>query len=184
MYVDINHLELLKFKGCEGCIECCKKPMAPLILEDFDKVYKYFPILIAELDTFKPVMLLSNEISCPYLKNGQCTIYENRPPACRIYPYSPWYDKILLDLGCNGVGTEGKQIPLTKEEFFKSGFYEERFENINTKILKTQKWLKKKKLIYFTTYYNIKLYKTDNNDDMYDKKILRSFIHLNKYFGL
>ena len=71
MFVDLKHLDLLKFKGCEECVDCCKKPMAPLILDDFEKVYKYFPILIAELDTLKPVMLLSNKISCPYLKDNK-----------------------------------------------------------------------------------------------------------------
>ena len=165
MFVDLKHLDLLKFKGCEECVDCCKKPMAPLILDDFEKVYKYFPILIAELDTLKPVMLLSNKISCPYLKDNKCSIYINRPPACKIYPYSPWYDTILLDLSCRGVGIEGKYLPMKKEDFLYSEFYEERFDNIINKIKKTEEWLNTLKLTLFNTYHGINIYTIAKHND-------------------
>ena len=183
MYANINHLELIKFNGCDKCSECCKnKLMAPLVLEDFEKVYKYFPILIAKLDTYKPVMLLSNGVSCPYLKENKCTIYEKRPPACKIYPYSPWYDSILLDLSCKGIGIEGSPLPTRKEDFIKSDFYEERFENITEKLNKTSKWIEKLTLEYFGKIQHIKLYKIKNMHkdkftDMYEK----SLVHLKKY---
>ena len=182
MYADINHLELIKFNGCDGCTECCKsKLMAPLILEDFKKVYKYFPILIAKLDTYKPVMLLSNETSCPYLKKDKCSIYEKRPPACKIYPYSPWYDSILLDLSCKGVGIKGEALPLTKEEFYNSKFFDERIENITEKIEKTTIWLQNQQLIPFKIYKGIELFSIKNNDDKYSEMIIKSSVHLNKY---
>ena len=181
MFVDIRHLELLKFKGCKECTECCKKPLAPLILEDFKIIYNYFPILIAKLDYLRPVMLLSNEISCPYLNNGKCTIYENRPPACKIYPYSPWYDKILLDLSCSGVGCEGEYLPLNKKEFYNSSFYEERFENIKEKLNKTKKWLSKKDLIKIGSIKNIEIYKTDSINDEYDRMHQNSLEFLKNY---
>lgn len=182
MFVDIRHLELLKFKGCKECTECCKKPLAPLILEDFKKIYNYFPILIAKLDYLRPVMLLSNEISCPYLNNGKCTIYENRPPACKIYPYSPWYDKILLDLSCSGVGCEGEYLPLNKKEFYNSSFYEERFEKINKKIEATHKWLSTQKLIFLTSYKNIEFFTLEKNNDKYNLYHINSLKHLHNYF--
>jgi hypothetical protein len=183
MYADIKHLELLKFKGCDNCYECCKKPMAPLILNDFEKVYKYFPILIAKLDFFKPVMLLSNEISCPYLRNGKCTIYENRPPACKIYPFSPWYDSILLDIGCKGVGTYGNPLPLNEREFKNSEFYEERFENITEKITKTSNWIKNQTLKPFKTLHGIELFTLDRYENAFAELMKLSHKNLSNYFN-
>ena len=182
MFVDISYLELIKFKGCEGCTECCKKPMAPLILDDFEKIYKYFPILIAKLDVLKPVMLISNEKQCPYLINEKCSIYEKRPPACKIYPYSPWYDKILLDLSCKGIGTEGENLPLTINSFKNSTFFDERIIDIENKIIKTSEWLENKQLHPFITYYGIDLFDIKDKNDKYDEMIIKSKINLKNYF--
>jgi len=158
--------------------------MAPLILDDFKKVYKYFPILIAKLDTFRPVMLLSNGISCPYLKDNLCSIYEKRPPACKIYPFSPWYDKILLDISCKGVGIKGEFLPLTHKEFKKSKFYEERFENINYKLKRTNNWINNTFFNFYATIQNIKLYKIYKNNDIYSALAMKSLINLKYYKGL
>jgi len=182
MYCDIKKLHLLKFNNCTDCIECCKsKLMAPLVLDDFKKVYNYFPILIAKLEDFKPVMLLSNETSCPYLKNNRCSIYKKRPPACKIYPFSPWYDKILLDLSCKGIGIKGDLLPLEYEEFKNSKFYEKRFENITEKIKYTQKWLQTKKIIKVATIKSIELYKIDSVKDEFDKMHKISLKFLKNY---
>jgi Fe-S-cluster containining protein len=183
MYVDINYLENLKFNNCKECSECCKnKYLAPLILEDFEKVYKYFPIFIAKLDILKPVMLLSNEKQCPYLINEKCSIYEKRPPACKIYPYSPWYDKILLDLSCKGIGTEGENLPLTINSFKNSAFFDERIIDIENKIIKTSEWLENKQLHPFITYYGIDLFDIKDKNDKYDEMIIKSKINLKNYF--
>jgi len=184
MFVDIKYLELIRFNECKECSECCKKPMTPLVLDDFEKVYEYFPILIAKLDIFKPVMLLSNEISCPYLKEDWCSIYENRPPACKIYPYSPWYDKILLDLSCKGIGTKGKIIPTDYNEFKNSTFFEKRFINITEKLQNTLKWLEKEELTDFGEYKNIKLYKLKPNDNHYNLLHQKSLQNLKNYSNI
>jgi len=182
MYVDIEYLNLIKFQGCIECVECCKKPMAPLILEDFEKVYEHFPILIAKLDVFKPVMLLSNEEKCPYLKNGKCSIYDTRPPACKIYPYSPWYDKILIDLSCPGIGIKGKKLPCSKTEFINSDFYEERFDRITEKLNKTLEWTLQRKFTYLTTApYGIQLFFLTEAEDFYSDLILKSYVNLSNY---
>ncbi|GAB6074715.1 YkgJ family cysteine cluster protein [Nautilia lithotrophica] len=183
MYVNINYLELIKFNNCRDCIECCKnKLMAPLVLDDFEKVYKFFPILIAKLDYLKPVMLLSNGTSCPYLKNELCSIYESRPPACKIYPYSPWYDRILLDLSCKGIGIDGEILPTNPDDFKNSNFYEERFENIDKKLEETLTWTSNLKLNYITKIKNIELYIINNNfKDKYIFFHKASLNHLKKY---
>jgi len=185
LYINIKHLHLLKFNNCKECSECCKnKFLAPLVLEDFEKVYQYFPILIAKLDTLKPVMLLSNEISCPYLKNETCSIYENRPPACRIYPFSPWYDSILLDISCKGVGIEGEALPLSKNEFINSKFFDTRIENIESKLIQTQKWLNNQNLKYFATFKEIELFTIQNINDKFAKMHKSSLKFLDNYNNL
>ncbi|NPA12254.1 MAG: YkgJ family cysteine cluster protein [Epsilonproteobacteria bacterium] len=182
MYVNIMKLELLKFNNCKDCVECCKsKYLAPLVLEDFEKVYKRFPILIAKLDILKPVMLLSHETSCPYLKDEKCSIYQERPPACKIYPFSPWYDSILLDVSCKGVGIEGELLPLSEEEFKNSNFYDSRIQNITQKILNTSEWLKNKKLKYAGKIFGIKLYSIKNINDKYSRFHKKSLLFLRNY---
>jgi len=183
LYVNINYLENLKFNNCKDCCECCKnKYLAPLILEDFEKVYEYFPIFIAKLETFKPVMLLSNEKQCPYLINEKCSIYEKRPPACRLYPYSPWYDKILIDLSCKGIGIEGENLPLSTKSFKNSSFFDERVIDIENKIFNTYKWLENKQLHPFTTYHGIELFDIKDKNDKYDEMIIKSKRNLENYF--
>lgn len=180
MYVDIRDLELIKFNNCKECDECCRnKYLAPLFLEDFEKVYKFFPILIAKLDTFKPVMLLSNETSCPYLKNSQCTIYDYRPPACKIYPFSPWYEKVLLDLSCPGIGTEGDILDL--DNFQTTNFYEERFSNTTQKLNRSIKWSRNKKLKKVGEIFGIKLYKVVDFGDKHSFYMQKSWIFLKAY---
>jgi Fe-S-cluster containining protein len=166
-------------------VECCKnKYLAPLVLDDFEKVYNHFPILIAKLDILKPVMLLSNKNSCPYLLENRCTIYENRPPACKIYPYSPWYDLILLDISCKGIGIEGELLPLTYEEFKNSPFYDDRIENIEEKIIQTSKWVLNQKLNFFTKLFGIKLYTLNSFNDKYSKMVKKSQKFLKNYQNL
>ncbi len=181
MYVNIKNLELIHFNSCKDCVECCKsKYLAPLVLEDFEKVYNYFPILIAKLDVFKPVMLLSNGV-CPYLKDDKCSIYENRPPACKIYPYSPWYDDILLDISCKGIGIKGELLPLSKEEFYKSPFFDERVDNISEKLKNSLKWLEGKEVEYIGSLENISLYKLKDISDYFDSLHFKSLKFLRNY---
>ncbi|MEO1923397.1 MAG: YkgJ family cysteine cluster protein [Nautiliaceae bacterium] len=185
MYANIKHLHLLKFNNCENCTECCKnKFLAPLVLDDFEKVCDYFPIVIAKLEVFKPVMLLSTEKGCPYLQNDKCSIYEQRPPACKIYPFSPWYDSILLDLSCPGVGTQGLFLPLTKKEFCSSSFFDERVINIKQKLINTAKWLENKKITPIGSVKNIEIFQISNPKDKYDLIHKKSLKFLKNYENL
>ena len=161
MRENISKITPLYFKGCEECNECCEGKffLAPLILEDFEKVKHYFEIRAIILDEIIPVMLLTDgENACKYLKNGRCEIYEKRPPACRIYPFSPYYDEIFLDLSCNGVGIEGKKLPSNWKEFQNSPFFEERFIDFKKKREKTLEYMKQKELIFDKEIKGIKLY--------------------------
>ena len=166
MRENIEKLPPLYFKGCGACAKCCEGKffLAPLILEDFDKVVDYFKIRIVKLDELIPVMLLTDgENSCKYLENSKCSIYENRPPACKIYPFSPYFDEIFIDLECDAISYEGEKLPSNKNEFLKSNFFEERMIDFKNKREKTINYFKNKELIFDTEIRGIKLYKIKDN---------------------
>jgi Fe-S-cluster containining protein len=184
MFVNIKYLENLKFNYCENCNKCCENKMfAPLVLEDIEKVYKFFPIFIIFIPFAKLVIPLSLNKQCPYLINGKCSIYENRPPACKIYPYTPWYNEIYLDVSCDGIGIKGEKLPLSKKEFKNSKFYDTRIENIEKKLKLTEEWIKKQKLSFLIKKENIKIYKIKPSLDKYNQLIQLSYKNL-KIFNL
>jgi len=162
MRVEIDKIPPLYFKGCGDCAKCCEGKffLAPLILEDFDKVKDYFEIRAIKLDEIIPVMLLTDgENSCKYLNNGKCEIYEFRPPACKIYPFSPYFDKLFIDLECDAIGNKGERLPSNYEEFKNSPFFEERFNDFVKKREKTIEYMKNKELVYERTIKGIEVYK-------------------------
>lgn len=100
------------FSSCEGCpSKCCDgregTVFSQLILEDFELVSKNFPILFTfgDIGYLKAVVLFSDGKSfCPYVKNHQCTIYNERPSICRVYPLSPSIDNnVYIDDSCPAV---------------------------------------------------------------------------------
>ena len=163
MRENIEKLLPLYFKGCGDCSECCEGKffLAPLILEDIPKVKNYFEIRAIKIDNeIIPVMLLTDgENSCKYLKNGKCEIYENRPPACRIYPFSPFYDEIFIDISCPAVGVIGEKLPSNKKEFFNSNFFDDRMINFVDKRRETIEYMKKVKLYFDKEIKGVKVYR-------------------------
>jgi len=102
MFVNIKDIGKTYFSSCDNCVrDCCSAPMvmlAPLILDDFQYVYKNFPIQFAYINNeLKALMIINKgEGSCKYYKNNRCTIYNERPPACRMYPVSPYFDEFFI----------------------------------------------------------------------------------------
>ena len=152
MYKSLNEAQELCFSGCDQCQESCcdgsKFILAPLVLDDFKRVYKKFLIAFAVFEhRVKAVMLLSNKFSpCLYYKEGKCSIYEERPPVCKIYPYTPYFDDVLIDTACEGVGHNGMKMVREGEclkERMLEGFYDERFENFMDKLADTDIFLEK-----------------------------------------
>ena len=41
---------------------------------------------------------------CVFLKNGRCSVYYNRPLACKIFPYTFDGEKGLIDINCPHAG--------------------------------------------------------------------------------
>jgi len=79
---------------CENCEAiCCKGIKIPLLTEKEFLSNKYpirvidIPELKKELSNVENVIGLAiwENNPCFFLKNNRCSIYENRPKACRIY---------------------------------------------------------------------------------------------------
>lgn len=180
MFVNIEKLSNLKFNNCENCNKCCEDKflLAPLILDDFEEVYENFEIYFTKIeDSIKAVMLLTDGEKCKYLKDNKCLIYDKRPPACRIYPYSPYFDEIRLDISCDSVGLKGEELILNKSDFKKSKFFHKRFENIKEKVIETEKLLEqyRDKLFYKKELKGIKLYVIEDDNryiQMHKKSII------------
>lgn len=146
--------------------------LIPLILDDFIEVYENFKIYFAKIEElFTPVMQLAEvDSGCKYFKNSICTIYEKRPPGCRLYPISPYFDDILVDLSCKAVGNQG--MFLASKDKISSNFYHKRLENFNNKREETMKFIEsiKDDLILEKILSNIELYICNKKiDDIYIK---------------
>lgn len=110
-FLDISN-KTFSFSDCNDCkARCCDgregTVFAQLILEDFEIVAKNFPILFTfgEMGYLKAVVLFSDGTGfCPYIKDHKCTIYDERPSICRVYPLSPNVDnKIYIDDSCPAI---------------------------------------------------------------------------------
>ena len=133
------------FSGCASCDKrCCDGragyALTPLITDDFADVYRHFPILFGSInDVFRPLMLMNDGNStCSYLgANGECRIYEERPPACRLYPISPFFDEVFIDSHCPGVSADMIGEVIVQSGKVASKFYHQRLENFAKKLEQT-----------------------------------------------
>lgn len=138
------------FNGCASCDKrCCDGragyALTPLIVDDFKEVYKHFPILFGSVNgVFRPLMLLNDGNSlCSYLDdNGQCTIYDERPPSCKLYPISPFFDEVFIDSNCPSVSGEITGEAIVQKGQVVEKFYHKRLENFNQKLEKTSEFMK------------------------------------------
>ena len=133
-FIKIKNYDV-KFGDCKNCeAHCCKglfvTIFSQIIKEEFEEVYKNFPILFifGSLGFIKPVILLSNGFdSCPYLIINICSIYENRPNVCKTYPLSPNIDnEIYIDTSCPEI-YKGKNNLDLQNQIFKN--YSEKYIN-------------------------------------------------------
>ncbi len=185
-YLSITTIKSIKFNSCEGCeSHCCdgsRFHFTPLILDDFEDVYKNFPIIFSFIDNeLRALIRLSaDEQKCRYFLENKCSIYTERPPACRLYPVTPFYEDILVDTSCHGVGEEGQV--LASNSSISNSFYHDRLENFETKRQKTIKFLKEieNNLESIGEYEGVEMFKcTLKNNNPYIKQHLDSlkFLH-------
>lgn len=153
------------FGNCSNCeAKCCNGKhgtlFSQIILSEFEKVYKNFPILFTfgDLNFIKPVVLLTNGKGfCPYLEDFKCSIYANRPTVCRTYPLSPNLDnKVYIDTLCPEVGKQNMEIVKNnniKHDFNNDIFYDYQDKYIETHFLFEE--FNKKDFKIYTTINNI-----------------------------
>ncbi len=96
--------EIVKEVGfeCERCTRCCTKEYNDhvfLLEKDVEKVLSIDPDCIAPAPYFDfcdrdgkfyvegYALRYKDDGTCKFLKNGLCSIYNDRPSICRIYPY-------------------------------------------------------------------------------------------------
>ena len=80
---------------------------------------------------------------CPYIRNHQCTIYDERPSICRAYPLSPNLDnKVYIDDSCPAVNNElGTDIVV--DGIVTENFIYPTLENYQDKFINTHLHLEK-----------------------------------------
>lgn len=152
MYLNLDEASHLKFSDCASCsLHCCdgsRLILAPIVLDDFQYVYEHFLIAFAIIDKkLRMVMVFSNRVkACLYYKKGACTIYNKRPPACKLYPLAPYYDEILVDSSCPALGHIG--IPIVRNgatllSRVNEPFYHARLENFSDKVADSDLFLQR-----------------------------------------
>lgn len=133
----------LHFSGCSTCEgDCCNGAKgfaaSPLILEDFEAVYQNFPILFSisnhKLSAY--VLLNDGKSYCKYYINQQCSIYLQRPPACKLYPISPYFEHIFVDTACPSVNQEAG-YSVCRDGKLNSAFATKRLEDFVEKLEET-----------------------------------------------
>jgi Fe-S-cluster containining protein len=79
-------LAILDYFECERCCRCCSEMPIHLNDEDVERLYRldgdalFDKMNADEMDNFL-------KTPCPYLKGDICTIYEDRPSACKMFPF-------------------------------------------------------------------------------------------------
>lgn len=168
MFKNIKEVDL-KFNSCQGCQNSCcsstKFSLAPLILNDFEEVYKNFAIVFGyiggELKAF--IILNDGKNACLHLdSNGMCKIYQDRAPACRMYPISPFFDEVFVDTSCHGVNEEIGEFLCSKDGYSEK-FYHRRIENFLSKYQITKEFLEiiEPTLTEIGEIATVKLFKSD-----------------------
>lgn len=193
-FISIAHQNLY-FKGCDACGgTCCNGAKgftaAPLILEDFEAVYRHFPIVFSfkEEALVAYVLLNDGKGHCPYFEDKRCSIYDQRPPACKLYPISPYFEHILVDTSCPSVNAHSGTL-LCHNGVLEKTFYTKRLENFVAKKEATERFFAnlehKEDFAYLGDVSGLPLYQ-------YIKQSESEYIHMHKaslkhfwnYFGV
>lgn len=191
-FVNIKNHDL-HFHGCSTCEgNCCNGAKgfaaSPLILEDFEEVYKNFPILfsIKEQKIVAYVLLNDGKGHCKYYINNQCSIYEQRTPACKLYPISPYFKDILVDTACPSIKSDFGSS-LCNGGKLNSEFYTQRLENFVEKLELTNEFFESindvNHFVYVGEVLGLPLLKYNKpSDSKYIKMHLESLKHFWHYF--
>ena len=88
------HDEAFAAFDCLDCANCCKTIGPRLMEKDIDRLARHFKIKPAAfiqqyVKTDEDGDFVFKDHPCPFLlPDNYCTVYENRPKACRDYPHT------------------------------------------------------------------------------------------------
>lgn len=107
-------------------------------------------------------MLLSNgKDHCIYIKDYKCTIYNERPSICQVYPLSANLDNIVYyDMNCPAISEQGSV--LVEEGKIAQSFNHEILDNYQDKYILTHQEFEP-----FNKKENFKQLFTINNEHFY-----------------
>jgi len=88
------HEEVFEKTDCLSCANCCKTTSPIFYNRDIERLAKHFKIKPGDfierylkIDEDKDYVL--RQAPCPFLgADNYCSVYENRPNACREYPHT------------------------------------------------------------------------------------------------
>ena len=100
----MNEFKKLSNSVCKSCrADCCKE--FEVFLSEYDKMR--IMKINKDRDLFDGNSFNTKNNACPFYddKKKKCTIHNNKPLDCRIYPYSFWFERgrieLWLDLKCD-----------------------------------------------------------------------------------
>lgn len=190
MFVNIKEVQDMYFSSCDGCNNnCCSAPrvsLAPMVLDDFEYVYKNFAIQFVyhNLELKVNMVINQGEGSCKYYQNQKCSIYAIRPPGCIMFPISPYFDEFYINLDCQALSTDStKGDWICKDNQYNKAFHNSRVENFVSKLNKTKEFLNEieKNITPSIKIGDIQLF--DYIGDMQNEYIdmyRQSLVHINK----
>lgn len=96
------HEEVFSEYDCLTCANCCKTISPILKMRDVERIAKYLRLSTAQfidkylyLDEDEDYVFKSTP--CPFLDNeNYCTIYDQRPEACKGYPHTDTHKTLKL----------------------------------------------------------------------------------------
>ena len=89
------------------CAKCCQLLGSPVVTETESAMLDCEHIVRGSGGAY----IKSHRGACCLLRNGLCSVYENRPAGCREYP---WYNidgKLYYDAGCPGIRYDKDERP-------------------------------------------------------------------------
>lgn len=89
-----NHEQVFSCLDCLSCANCCKTTGPLFTNKDIDRLARHFKIKASDfIDQYLRVDedgdFVLQSVPCPFLgDDNYCSVYENRPKACREYPHT------------------------------------------------------------------------------------------------
>ena len=87
--------EVWKHIDCRSCANCCRTRQPVFSRAEAQRIAAYLGISLEEVraryltSDAETGKYITQALPCPFLDGNICTVYEDRPQACRRYPSAP-----------------------------------------------------------------------------------------------